>query len=503
MATWRLVPSLLLAALLVCVPVRAQAELIVLGDRTVLDDGLGIAFLQDMNTAMSMGFDADGRMTWFQSVSWIAHLNATSHLGYSDWELAGGDGGDGTLPLRTRANYLERVFYGTLGNARPAGSGSPFNAGPFVNFGTALEGGYWVFPTLLYDDPGSCCYAGSYRVLADRYDGDPASYKVLRDRDTTRRQCAGTGDGSVHGYGSRRLGVAEAALAPAPIARVLKLMTETPFYFPNGQRSLFGIFHAPGTSIAQSAFVFCHPFGEEKLWTHRVFVSFARQLAADGHPVLRFDYTGNGDSDGSFSETSVRTAIADVDAAVSHMRTVRGVTQINLLGLRFGATVAALAAEELSAIDRLVLWAPIVDGSRVHAGTPPHQPDHANGDLQRNPPRSRRARGRAPPRTDGQRRRVRAGPSAVLRDIGGEAVDRPKAIADRASSRKSIDKRAPGAGPAAARRQLPKRTLTFPQEEPFWKEIATILRSGAESLLRHVGLAARGNSDRSARPEVA
>ena len=51
-------------------------------------------------------------------------------------------------------------------------------------------------------------------------------------------------------------------------------------------------------SPCAAAFVFCHPLTEEKLWTHRVFVTFARELAAAGHTVLRFDYRGNGDSDG-------------------------------------------------------------------------------------------------------------------------------------------------------------------------------------------------------------
>jgi pimeloyl-ACP methyl ester carboxylesterase len=40
------------------------------------------------------------------------------------------------------------------------------------------------------------------------------------------------------------------------------------------------------------------------------------------------------------------------------------VEAVTLLGLRFGATVASLAAERFTDIDRLVLWAPIVDGER-------------------------------------------------------------------------------------------------------------------------------------------
>lgn len=141
-------------------------------------------------------------------------------------------------------------------------------------------------------------------------------------------------------------------------------MQEIPFFFPSGEHSLFGVLHQPVTESARSAFVFCHPFGEEKLWAHRVYVAFARALSADGHPVLRFDYMGNGDSGGTFSESSLRTAMADVLAATDEIRRRTGPRPVSLLGLRLGATIASLVAEELTGLDRLILWAPIVDGAR-------------------------------------------------------------------------------------------------------------------------------------------
>lgn len=141
-------------------------------------------------------------------------------------------------------------------------------------------------------------------------------------------------------------------------------MKETPYYFPNGRYSLFGVLHEPERADAKPAFVFCHPFGEEKLWTHRVFVSFARRLAEEGHAVLRFDYMGNGDSEGDFVESSLETALADVRAAIDTLRQQVGAPSVSLLGLRLGATIASLAAEGARDIEQLVLWAPIVDGAK-------------------------------------------------------------------------------------------------------------------------------------------
>lgn len=140
-------------------------------------------------------------------------------------------------------------------------------------------------------------------------------------------------------------------------------MIETPMFFPGAGYRLFGVLHEPDTP-PRGAFAFCHPFAEEKLWAHRVFVSFARRLAADGFAVLRFDYMGNGDSEGQFEASSLSSARADVRAALDHVRRATGLPRVGLMGLRLGATIASLVAEESDDVDRLVLWAPIVDGNR-------------------------------------------------------------------------------------------------------------------------------------------
>lgn len=140
-------------------------------------------------------------------------------------------------------------------------------------------------------------------------------------------------------------------------------MREAPFFFPDRTGPLFGVFH-DATGRARLPFVFCHPFGEEKLWTHRVYVTFARALAALGHPVLRFDCRGNGDSSGTFADSSIGTALEDLDVAVRTIKVRTGAAAIGLLGLRLGATIAAAAAETRSDVAQLVLWAPLVDGAR-------------------------------------------------------------------------------------------------------------------------------------------
>jgi alpha/beta superfamily hydrolase len=143
------------------------------------------------------------------------------------------------------------------------------------------------------------------------------------------------------------------------------IMNETPCFFQNGGYRLFGMVHAPTSPATGRGWVFCHPFAEEKLWAQRVYVSCARELAARGSWVVRFDAMGNGDSDGSFSESSVESGVSDIRCAINLLQESAGRdVSVGLLGLRFGATLAALVAEDHPAVRALVAWEPILDGAR-------------------------------------------------------------------------------------------------------------------------------------------
>ena len=142
-------------------------------------------------------------------------------------------------------------------------------------------------------------------------------------------------------------------------------MNETPFYFSSDAEQLFAVLHEPTAAKQSLGWVFCHPFAEEKLWAHRVYVSLARDLAKLGYPVLRFDYRGYGDSTGLFEESTVDGQVTDIQRAIEVLQTkCPAVTAIGLLGLRYGATLAAIVAERTDTVKRLVLWDPVTDLGR-------------------------------------------------------------------------------------------------------------------------------------------
>jgi pimeloyl-ACP methyl ester carboxylesterase len=110
--------------------------------------------------------------------------------------------------------------------------------------------------------------------------------------------------------------------------------------------------------------VFCAPLLEEKLWSHRVMVNYARFLASQGIPVLRFDYYGDGESDGRFEEASVSSRVADILDAAEFCRSRAGVRRIFLLGLCYGAVMALAAAAKSDSIASVIAWAPVMNGEQ-------------------------------------------------------------------------------------------------------------------------------------------
>ncbi|HWG75658.1 MAG TPA: alpha/beta fold hydrolase [Steroidobacteraceae bacterium] len=149
--------------------------------------------------------------------------------------------------------------------------------------------------------------------------------------------------------------------------------TEEPLYFRAADRQLFGWLHrgaavsanhAKGRASAMGV-VICKPFGYEATCAHRSLGAFAQAAAAAGFPTLRFDYAGTGDS-GKIDATADQLALwtEDVLAAVRELQRRGGVAQVCLLGFRFGALLAMLAARQCPEITALIAVAPVLSGRR-------------------------------------------------------------------------------------------------------------------------------------------
>jgi alpha-beta hydrolase superfamily lysophospholipase len=149
---------------------------------------------------------------------------------------------------------------------------------------------------------------------------------------------------------------ASAPTAPAPVRRA-------PVYFGSRGAWLFGWVHrGDAAHTHRRGVVICAPGGHEQLHAHRALRHLADALAAAGFPVMRFDLHGTGDSDGADDDPDrIATWLANLRSAAGWMRDSLGCAEVSVVGLRFGAALAARAAADEPLAD-LVLWAPVLKG---------------------------------------------------------------------------------------------------------------------------------------------
>lgn len=154
-------------------------------------------------------------------------------------------------------------------------------------------------------------------------------------------------------------------IAATEMGRLVEVRGAAPeratFFGP--QRRLFGVFDdCAAAASCQRGVVLCYPQGADYDSAFRSFRVLATRLSRAGFHVLRFDYLGTGDSWGGTDDGSVEQWTSDVRCAIDELRTSRGVSDVSVVGLRFGAALAALAAAA-GGVDRVVLWEPVTDGA--------------------------------------------------------------------------------------------------------------------------------------------
>ena len=133
----------------------------------------------------------------------------------------------------------------------------------------------------------------------------------------------------------------------------------TPIYLGTGSEAAFGMFHdAAEGARGATAVLITPPWGWDDVSSYRTRRTWADDLAAAGHPTLRIDLPGTGDSGGSAADPGrIEAAVRAVAAAVTWLRATSGCDRVAVVGLGLGGLVAAKAVDAGASIDDLVLWA--------------------------------------------------------------------------------------------------------------------------------------------------
>ena len=146
------------------------------------------------------------------------------------------------------------------------------------------------------------------------------------------------------------------------MAGLTQRITEQAVLFGDGQ-SLVGILTRP-TSPAPTeapAVVILNTGIIHRVGHHRMFVTMSRALAAAGHTVLRFDFSGIGDSQPrSVGVPLLDACLADIKDALDWLEKERRTSRVILVGLCSGADHAVLYGHTDARITALVLMDPSI-----------------------------------------------------------------------------------------------------------------------------------------------
>lgn len=100
---------------------------------------------------------------------------------------------------------------------------------------------------------------------------------------------------------------------------------------------------------------FCHGYGSNKEGSYK---ERAEQATEEGFNAVRFDFRGNGESDGEFIDQSLSSRINDLKACINFFEP----RNIYLFGMSFGGKVVSHATQDLE-IEALVLKSPVTYNS--------------------------------------------------------------------------------------------------------------------------------------------
>lgn len=123
--------------------------------------------------------------------------------------------------------------------------------------------------------------------------------------------------------------------------------------------AVFGTFHGASDGVVgATAVLILPPWGWDEITSYRARRAWAERLAADGHPTLRIDLPGTGDSGGTPADPGrVEAWVGSITTSAAWLAAQPGVARVAAIGLGLGGLLVGPAIAAGAPIDELVLWA--------------------------------------------------------------------------------------------------------------------------------------------------
>jgi len=138
--------------------------------------------------------------------------------------------------------------------------------------------------------------------------------------------------------------------------------SEEPIHFESKGNRLFGIFHPASDGNHEFGIIFANAGMQNRVGPHRLYVTFSRILSQMGYSVLRIDFPGIGESEGTVTETHFDAHNPDdTVSAINFLKDIKNINRIALFGLCAGARNVIKVGSIDQRVERVILWSlPIV-----------------------------------------------------------------------------------------------------------------------------------------------
>ena len=135
-----------------------------------------------------------------------------------------------------------------------------------------------------------------------------------------------------------------------------------PVQIPSRSQNLSAILSIPKTNYVDNPLVImCYGLNGDRADIHRIAYNASIEFCEQGIACLRFDYRGQGVSDGDFIDTSMRSKVEDILNVINFIKGCyyNETCKIILLGFSDGAKIVSLVACKSSDVYGVLLWNPI------------------------------------------------------------------------------------------------------------------------------------------------